>query len=83
MVPNIIMVQPPSTASGRVAESWCLCHGICGNLWILEKASEILGRYLSDNCFFREEAQLLPQEKVNPGLMNGYGGILRYLLQKQ
>ena len=24
-------------------DSWCLCHGICGNLWILEKASEILG----------------------------------------
>ena len=24
-------------------DSWCLCHGICGNLWILEKASEVQG----------------------------------------
>ena len=26
------------------------------------------------------EFRLLPQEKMNPGLMNGYGGILYYLL---
>lgn len=65
-------------------DSWSLCHGICGNLWILEKASEILGE--KDEIFGSglawEEVRLLPQEKENPGLLNGYGGILLYLLQK-
>ena len=65
-------------------DSWCLCHGICGNLWILEKASEVLGD--KDEIFSSypawEEVQLLPQEKESPGLLNGYGGILLYLVQK-
>jgi len=65
-------------------DSWCLCHGICGNLWILEKASEILGdkEEISSNYPVWGKFCLLPQEKENPGLMNGYGGILLYLIQK-
>lgn len=66
-------------------DSWCLCHGICGNLWILKKASEILGDEQDEhyNYCSGETVHLLPQEKVNPGLMNGYGGILLYLIQIQ
>lgn len=29
------------------------------------------------------EIHLLPQELVNPGIMNGYGGILFYLLHRK
>ena len=63
-------------------DSWCLCHGICGNLWILEKASEVLGEgdIMYRRYFQREEVRLLPQEKVNPGLLNGYGGVLLCLI---
>lgn len=57
-------------------DSWSLCHGICGNLMILEKAT---GKQLWPNG----EIQLLPQEHINPGLMNGYGGILYYLLKQE
>lgn len=66
-------------------DSWCLYHGICGNLWILEKASEVLKREkeLCSNYCAQKEVYLLPQEKGNPGLLNGYGGVLIYLLQKQ
>lgn len=62
-------------------DSWCLCHGICGNLWILEKASEVLGDKEDIFSYYlaREDIYLLPQEKENPGLLNGYGGILLYL----
>lgn len=56
-------------------DSWCLCHGICGNLWILEKASEVLGDEEGgfSNYLLEEEVYLLPQEKENPGILNGYG----------
>ena len=66
-------------------DSWCLCHGICGNLWILEKASEILGeeKAMCSDYPVWDEVHLLPQEKENPGLLNGYGGILLYLIQNQ
>lgn len=66
-------------------DSWCLCHGICGNLWILEKASELLEDKKEIFNYYpaKEDVYLLPQEKENPGLMNGYGGILLYLIQKQ
>ena len=65
-------------------DSWCLCHGICGNLWILEKASEVLGDKEDIFSYYlaREDIYLLPQEKENPGLLNGYGGILLYLIRK-
>lgn len=61
-------------------DSWSLCHGICGNLWILEKAGQ-------DNALFKEclkkigKMELLPQESMNPGLMNGYGGIIYYFMK--
>ena len=62
-----------------------MCHGTCGNLWILEKASEVLGdkEGVFNSYLAWEKVQLLPQEKENPGLLNGYGGILLYLVQKQ
>ena len=57
-------------------DSWSLCHGICGNLTILER--------MTGNTFWPEgEIKLLPQEKINPGLMNGYGGILYFLLRRE
>lgn len=65
-------------------DSWCLCHGICGNLWILERAYEYLGEE-EGRCWdypVQETVRLLPQERDNPGLMNGYGGTLLYLIQK-
>lgn len=64
-------------------DSWCLCHGICGNLWILEKASAVLeeGDIMYSQYFRREAVRLLPQEKVNPGLLNGYGGVLLCLIE--
>ena len=57
-------------------DSWGLCHGICGNLMILEKAT---GKQLWPDG----EIRILPQEQINPGLMNGYGGILYYLLKQE
>ena len=65
-------------------DSWCLCHGICGNLWILEKASEFLGdkEDIFDSYLACDEVKLLPQERENPGLLNGYGGILLYLIRR-
>lgn len=35
---------------------------------------------LPDVFYGQEEISLLTQERLNPGLMNGYGGILLYLL---
>lgn len=65
-------------------DSWSLCHGICGNLWILEKADREFWQKRTDK---REqllpcEIQWIPQEKMNPGFMNGYGGVLYYLLSE-
>ena len=65
-------------------DSWSLCHGICGNLWILEKADREFWHKRT-----HKKTQLLPceiqwrlQEKMNPGFMNGYGGVLYYLLSE-
>ena len=72
-------------------ESWSLCHGICGNLWILEwmelQEPENFGIRKEDTIqeegiLYGDEIRLLPQELVNPGLMNGYGGILYFLLHR-
>lgn len=62
-------------------DSWCLCHGTYGNLWILECAAEIMGEKLEINA--PADIKLFPQEMMNPGLMNGYGGILYYLLREK
>lgn len=57
-------------------DSWSLCHGICGNLMILERAT-------GTAIWPESKISLLPQEKINPGLMNGYGGILYFLLKRE
>ena len=62
-------------------DSWCLCHGICGNMWILEEAERFYGEVEGEGKRLPgDSVRLLPQEIVNPGLMNGYGGILGYLI---
>lgn len=63
-------------------DSWCLCHGKCGNLWILEKAESFYGLEFSGEGerVLGESVRLLPQELINPGWMNGYGGILGYII---
>ena len=73
-------------------DSWSLCHGICGNLWILEgmelaepeKSETGKDDSLPDagGILYGDKIGLLPQELVNPGMMNGYGGILYYLLYR-
>lgn len=65
-------------------DSWSLCHGICGNLWILEKTDREFWHKRTDKReqLLPSEIQWLPQEKRNPGFMNGYGGILYYFLSK-
>lgn len=55
-------------------DSWSLCHGICGNLWILNQIDEFMDININE-CI-----KLLPQEILNPGFMNGYGGIIYYCL---
>ncbi len=73
-------------------DSWSLCHGNCGNLWMLEQAERFLlqiGILKDDRCCVWEEMfakcmqneiSYLPQEALNPGLFNGYGGIAYYFL---
>lgn len=70
-------------------DSFSLCHGCCGNLWILEIAEQVLTKQgiiaqndkqkKYENCLIK----LLPQEKMNPGFMNGYGGIIYFLLHQK
>ena len=68
-------------------DSDCLCHGNCGNFWIWEIAQEKMKEYgISiegewDAEFWKSELEegiihLLPQEQINFGFMNGYGGML-------
>lgn len=66
-------------------DSWSLCHGSCGNVWIMKRTKKIVEKIvnqekLPDVFYGQEEISLLTQERLNPGLMNGYGGILLYLL---
>lgn len=66
-------------------DSWSLCHGSCGNVWILGLTRRIVEQLVGEDKLpralaEREEISFLPQEKLNPGLMNGYGGVLLYLL---
>lgn len=63
-------------------DSWSLCHGICGNLWILELAeNKIKDLDIEKNINVLKDVHLLPQEMLNPGFMNGYGGIVYCLLK--
>lgn len=68
------------TADYWKRDSMCLCHGTCGNLWILDRALEISGR-TGGKQHVAEKLHLLPQEKLNPGFMDGYGGILYCMLK--
>lgn len=73
-----ILCQDIERASDKLKQywrrdSWCLCHGICGNLWALGKCE-------NQKYWYHDAIKYLPQEVINPGLMNGYGGVLYYLL---
>lgn len=57
-------------------DSFSLCHGIYGNLMILERTAKKV-------YWPTGNVKLLPQERINPGLMNGYGGILYFLLKQE
>ena len=64
-------------------DSYCLCHGTMGNLWILNIAEQKMKQYgiLKEEEMVLKEinikrVKLLPQEEINPGFMNGYGGII-------
>ena len=72
-------------------DSDCLCHGNCGNLWILKIAQEKMKEYgisiarnrdveLVKDELEEQIVHLLPQEQINFGFMNGYGGILHKYL---
>lgn len=63
-------------------DSWSLCHGTGGNLWILDKADQILKKEKKERLDITG-FRLLPQERLNPGIMSGYGGILLYLIYKK
>ena len=73
-------------------DSDCLCHGNCGNLLILKIAQKKMKEYgisverewdveLMKNALEEQIVHLLPQEQINFGFMNGYGGILYKCLQ--
>ena len=73
-------------------DSDSLCHGNCGNLLILKIAQEKMKEYgisveiewdveLLKGELEKEIVHLLPQEQINFGFMNGYGGILYQCLQ--
>ena len=66
-------------------DSWCLCHGICGNVWSMEYLNETLGEEMEVKSKIQlgGDFKLLPQERMNPGMMSGYGGILYYFLNKE
>lgn len=68
-------------------DSYCLCHGVFGNLWILDIAKKKMEEFeMIPHSEMKEKVQniqninLLPQERMNPGFMNGYGGMLYKLL---
>ena len=66
-----------------IRDSWCLCHGNCGNKWIIEEIQE--GRREKERIKLIDNfhVKLLLQERLNPGLMSGYGGIIYYLFKEQ
>lgn len=73
-------------------DSYCLCHGTLGNLWILELVEKKMTEYemldIEEESFKNERRPdekifLLAQEQMNPGFFDGYGGILYYLVKKR
>ena len=66
-----------------IRDSWSLCHGNCGNLWILELADDKIKDFEAENYInIPQGFNLLPQEILNPGFLNGYGGIVYCLVKK-
>lgn len=64
-----------------IRDSWSLCHGICGNLWILELIDiKEKNNFIYEYAKYLKSFKLLPQELLNPGFMNGYGGIIYSIL---
>lgn len=64
-----------------IRDSWSLCHGICGNLWILELIDiKEKNNFIYEYAKYLKGFKLLPQELLNPGFMNGYGGIIYSIL---
>ena len=61
------------TSSYWKRDSWTLCRGGAGNLWILEIAERVLEKRGIKRTVF-DNVKLLPQERMNPGFMAGYGG---------
>ncbi len=70
-------------------DSWSICHGNIGNIWILEKVAKLIGaeedikKIIKSKKNLKQNVRLLPQEEINPGLMNGYGGVLLYIYGKE
>lgn len=76
----------------RYRRGFCLCHGNCGNGWIMKMASELLPEYKDKLCGEYEAAMgellehiededFLPQEWYNAGFMNGVSGMGYALLK--
>lgn len=64
-------------------DSFSLCHGIYGNVWILKICEErvLINKSVKSNRIsVNKKIFLLNQEKISPGCMSGYGGIILYLL---
>lgn len=65
-------------------DSWCICHGNFGNYSILSMGSKMLEKRNLDckSDLLDYDIKLLHQEKLNPGLFNGYGGVVYALVKK-
>lgn len=68
---------------GTYREGFCLCHGNCGNSWIVKDSNrEFYEIVLGDVLERIRSRKLLPQEKFNPGFMAGISGIGYALLRE-
>lgn len=64
-------------------EGFCLCHGNCGNGWIVKDSNrEFYETVLGDVLARIQSKEMLPQEKFNPGFMAGISGIGYALLKE-
>ncbi len=72
-------------------DSFCLCHGLSGNIWIMKKYLKVhKNHYLSTvykkHCtalfqMLKQKDTANPAELLNPALMTGFSGILYLLLE--
>lgn len=68
-------------------EGMCLCHGSCGNVLLLMEYNSDLQAVKDYDAYIRgklleDTYTFLAQEQYNPGLMNGFGGVVYYLLKQ-